>query len=62
MIERLLGIDCLECTTPMWAEGYIADDIALCHDCYDIDRLLKYGYVSADELAEQFNVIEREQA
>lgn len=54
MIERLIGSDCLECQTPMWAEGHIADDIMLCHDCYDIDNLLKHGYVTADELTEQF--------
>lgn len=57
MIERLLGVDCLECKTPMWAEGYIADDIPLCHACYDIDSLLKHGFVTADELTEQFATV-----
>lgn len=54
MQEKMLGVDCLECSTPMWAEGHIQDDIPLCHDCYNIDSLLKHGFVTADELAEQF--------
>jgi hypothetical protein len=27
---------CLDCKKPMWVEGYIDDDISLCHLCYEI--------------------------
>jgi hypothetical protein len=26
---------CLGCNKPMWVEGYIGDDIQLCHLCYE---------------------------
>jgi hypothetical protein len=26
---------CLGCSKPMWVEGYIEDDIQLCHLCYE---------------------------
>lgn len=55
MQERLLGKDCLHCGTAMWAEGYIGDDIQLCHACYSVDTLLQYGYVNADDLYEFYN-------
>jgi hypothetical protein len=25
---------CLDCDKPMWVEGYIGDNIQLCHKCY----------------------------
>lgn len=50
---------CLACSTDMFLEGKIYDDIQLCHGCYKLDNLLKFGYVTADELAEQFNVTDQ---
>lgn len=55
MQERLLGKNCLHCGTAMWAEGYIGDDIQLCHACYSVDTLLQYGYVNADDLYEFYH-------
>lgn len=45
---------CLNCSNDMAFEGKIHDDIRLCHACYNLENLLKYGYVTSDELLEQF--------
>lgn len=34
----------------MYLEGYIEDDIPLCHSCYSNDTLDKYGYSNEDFL------------
>lgn len=33
---------CLECDREMWREGWIGDDMLLCHACYDNDNLNKH--------------------
>jgi len=38
-------MNCLECSVSMVSEGYIGDDILLCHACYANDTLLKWGYL-----------------
>lgn len=41
-------VECVECGNPMWLEGYIGDDIPLCHACYSNESLEKYGYDDED--------------
>jgi|APGre2960657373_1045057.scaffolds.fasta_scaffold758584_1 hypothetical protein len=36
---------CLECGKSMISEGFIGDDILLCHACYDNLTLKKWGYL-----------------
>lgn len=42
---------CLNCENLMANEGYIGDDIQLCHACYDTETLVKY-YPRAEEIGE----------
>ena len=40
-------VKCKGCATPMWLEGYIEDNIPLCHACY-------VQYAESGELVEMF--------
>ena len=37
-----LDAACLECSAEMWREGWIGDDLLLCHACYNNENLNKH--------------------
>ena len=52
---------CKGCSTPMWLEGKIDDDIPLCHACYQDNELrIKHTEGECDKCSNSYDLSSRD--